>query len=111
MPWQPLPDDGPPDPTPMQASLDRVMRHLGSPEVATVTSVFDRWPALVGEQVASRATPVSLRDGVLVVAVDDPAWATQIRFLEAQVVAGIAADLGPDEVRRVEVRVRPDRGR
>ena len=95
----------------MKASLDRVMRHHGSPEVETVASVFDRWPVLVGEQVASRARPVSLRDGVLVVAVDDPAWATQIRFLEAQVVAGIAADLGPDEVVRIEVRVRPDRTR
>jgi predicted nucleic acid-binding Zn ribbon protein len=95
----------------MKASLDRVMRHLGSPAVETVASVFDRWPDLVGEQVASRARPVSLRDGVLVVGVDDPAWATQIRFLEAQVLAGIAAELGPDEVVRIEVRVRPGRTR
>jgi predicted nucleic acid-binding Zn ribbon protein len=91
----------------MKASLDRVMRHLGSPKVETVTSVFDRWPDLVGEQVASRARPVSLRDGVLVVAVEDPAWATQIRFLEAQVLAGIAAEMGAAEVTRIEVRVRP----
>ena len=89
----------------MKVSLDRVMHHLGSPAVETVASVFDRWPALVGEQVASRATPVSLRDGTLVVRVDDPAWATQLRFLEAKVVQGIAAELGPDEVVRLEVRV------
>jgi len=95
----------------MKASLDRFMRHLGSPAVETVTSVFDRWSDLVGEQVAARARPVSLRDGVLVVAVEDPAWATQIRFLEAQVLAGIAAEFGPDEVVRIEVRVRPDRAR
>jgi predicted nucleic acid-binding Zn ribbon protein len=91
----------------MKASLDRVMHHLGSPAVETVGSVFDRWPELVGPQVAARATPVSLRDGTLVVAVDDPAWATQIRFLEAQVLTGLAAALGPDEVTRIEVKVRP----
>lgn len=95
----------------MKVSLDRFMRHLGSPGVETVTSVFDRWSDLVGEQVAARARPVSLRDGVLVVGVEDPAWATQIRFLEAQVLAGIAAEFGPDEVVRIEVRVRPDRAR
>lgn len=91
----------------MKVSLDRVMRHLGSPTVETVTSVFDRWPDLVGEQVASRARPVSLRDGTLLVSVEDPAWATQLRFLEAHVVQGIAAEFGPHEVVRLEVRVRP----
>ena len=46
----------------------------------------------------------------LVEAIGDPRN-LQIRFLEAQVVAGIAADFGPDEVVRIEVRVRPDRTR
>ena len=107
MPWQPLRDDREDEPDPVKVSLDRVMRHLGSPTVETVTSVFDRWPDLVGEQVASRARPVSLRDGTLLVSVEDPAWATQLRFLEAHVVAGIAAEFGPEEVGRLEVRVRP----
>ncbi len=90
----------------MGAALDRVMRHLGTPTLATVRSVFDRWPELVGEHLAARAHPISLRDGVLSVGVDDPAWATQLRFMEADLVVRIAAELGPDEVTSIQIRVR-----
>jgi|SRR5680860_1222213 len=110
MPWQPLPGSEPDEPTAVGSSLDRVMKRLGAARVATTQSVFDRWPDLVGEQVASRARPVSLRDATLLVSVDDPAWATQLRFLEAQILTGIAAEFGPDEVVRIEVRVRRGSG-
>jgi hypothetical protein len=48
---------------------------------------------------------VAIRDGVLVLAVDDPAWAPQIRFLEAQVLARARDVLGMPELVRVQVRV------
>jgi predicted nucleic acid-binding Zn ribbon protein len=82
------------------------MRNFGAPEVATVRSVFDRWSELVGDQVAQHATPASLRDGVLTVAVEDPAWATQLRFLEAQLLTRIAELFGTDEVTSIVIRVR-----
>ncbi len=40
------------------------------------------------------------------VAVADPAWATQLRFLEGELLERIAAATGSDEVRAIEVRVR-----
>ena len=91
----------------MGRALDRLMRNLGSPKVETVRSVFDRWPDLVGEQVAARSQPIALRDGVLSVGVDDPAWATQLRFLEAELLRQIAVEFGPDEVTSIDVKVRP----
>lgn len=101
-----MPDREDPDPRRVAAPLDRLMRHLGAPKVATVRSLFDRWPDAVGEQVASQASPLSLKDGVLLVGVDDPAWATQLKFLEAELLARLAAEFGPDEVTAIEVRVR-----
>lgn len=95
----------------MGESLDRLMRNFGAPKVSTVRSVFDRWPELVGEQVAARARPISLRDAVLTIGVTDPAWATQLRFLEAELLGKIATHFGPDEVTSIEVKVRPPRGR
>ncbi len=106
MPWEPLPGSVDKGPATVGAALDRVMRHLGTPKLATVRSVFDRWPELVGENLASRAHPISLRDGVLLIGVDDPAWATQLRFMEADLVARIAAEFGPDEVVSIQIRVR-----
>mgnify|MGYP001799911221 CR=1 FL=1 len=110
MPWEPLPGKPDGDPATVGNALDRLMRNLGVPKLATVRSVFDRWPDLVGDQVAAHAKPIALRDGVLTVGVDDPAWATQLRFLEAELLTQIAAEFGPDEVTSIEVRVRPRRG-
>jgi len=48
---------------------------------------------------------VSVRDGVLTVAVDDPIWATQLRYLETAVVERAAALLGTGSVSELRVRV------
>ncbi len=106
MPWKPLPGSADEEPRKVGTPLDQVMKRLGAASAGTEQSVFDAWPELVGANVARAATPSSLRDGVLVVAVTDPAWATQLRFLEAELLAKIAERFGPAEVTKVDVRVR-----
>jgi len=44
----------------------------------------------------------------LVVEVDDPAWATQLKFLESQLIATLRDSVG-DEVESLEIRVRRSR--
>ncbi len=105
MPWEPLPTSADSDPRPMAAGLERLVRHLGGPSVATVDTVFGDWDDLVGEQIAAHTAPVALRDGTLVVSVDDPAWATQLRFLEHDLLARMREVLGTDELRAMQVRV------
>ena len=106
MPWQPLPDRDPPPPAPLQSALDAVLRDLRAPRASAVRSIFDDWATVVGPQIAAHATPATLRDGVLALAVDDPAWATQLRYLEQDLLAKVREALGPDEVTSIEVRVR-----
>ena len=55
----------------------------------------------------SHVRPRSLRQGTLVVAVSDPAWATQLRFLEAELVARIRTTTASSEVTAIQVRVVP----
>jgi predicted nucleic acid-binding Zn ribbon protein len=88
-------------------SLDRVAASLGVPLASTLSTVFASWPDMVGESVAQHSRPRSLRDGTLVVAVDEPAWATQLRWLEADLLTRLREVLGPDQVARIEVRVQP----
>jgi predicted nucleic acid-binding Zn ribbon protein len=85
--------------------LDRVAASLGVPEAAVLPAVFGGWEGLVGVRVAAHARPRSLRDGVLLIAVDEPAWATQLRFLEADLLGRLDDRLGPGRVTRIEVRV------
>jgi predicted nucleic acid-binding Zn ribbon protein len=108
MPWEPLPGRRDADPSRVSDSLDRLVRHMGGPSADVTTSLVRRWPELVGPNVGANSRPARLRDGVLTVAVADPAWATQLRFLEATLVTRLQAELGADAVSSIEVRVRPE---
>ena len=92
------------DPMPISHSLDGVVRSLRGPSRAAVSGVFGRWVEAVGEQVATHVRPLKLDERVLVVEVDDPAWATQVKFLAPTIIERLAEVAGVD-VDRVEVRV------
>ena len=86
---------------------DRVARSYRPGSARASVSVFGLWAEAVGPSVAAHAEPISLDDGCLVVAVDQPAWATQLRYLEPQVRARLTEALGAEVVTSIEVRVRP----
>jgi predicted nucleic acid-binding Zn ribbon protein len=66
-------------------------------------AVFGRWPAVVGSNIAEHATPTNLRDGVLTVAAESTAWATQLRIIQSQVLAKIAAEVGDGVVNSLRI--------
>ncbi|WP_414637679.1 DUF721 domain-containing protein [Actinomycetospora sp.] len=66
-------------------------------------SVFGRWADLVGPEVAEHATPTALHAGELTVQADSTAWATQLRLLQRQLLAGIAAGLGHGVVTKMRI--------
>jgi predicted nucleic acid-binding Zn ribbon protein len=106
MPWQPLPA-GAPDPRPLSETLDRLVQGWGAGSTGTTRSLFAEWDEIVGPQLARHVRPRSLRQGTLVVAVSDPAWATQLKFLESELVARIKATTASSEVTAIQVRVVP----
>lgn len=94
-------------PRKLTGSLERLASDLGAPPARVLAEVFERWEDLVGPAVHAHARPVSFRDSTLLVAVDQPAWATQLRLLSAELLARFAEALGRDVVTHLEVRVRP----
>jgi YD repeat-containing protein len=85
---------------PLSSALDELLGTLAPPGVvsassATVGGVFARWDDAVGPQVAAHARPVRLAEGRLVVEVDEPGWATQLRYLEADLLERLRAVAGP----------------
>ena len=56
--------------------------------------MLGRWASVVGHQIADHATATALNDGVLTVAAESTAWATQLRMIQAQLLAKIAAAVG-----------------
>ena len=92
------------DPKRLSEGLDGLVRSLHGSDVRTLRGVFDGWADAVGPVIAAHVTPVKLDGAVLLVEVDEPAWATQIRFLEHDVRERLAGATGA-QVERLEVRV------
>jgi hypothetical protein len=101
---RPLPGDGP-GPRPVSEALDRVLRGLGAPSSSGISTVFDRWPEVVGDAMAARTRPLRLERGRLVLGVDEPATATHVRYLEPQLLARLGELLGEDRITAIELRV------
>ena len=83
------------------------LRPPGSRPVASANAlggVFGKWEEAVGTSVAAHVQPVALDGSTLVVVVDDPSWATQLRFLERTLCERLSAVAGAT-VDRVEIRV------
>jgi Dna[CI] antecedent, DciA len=111
-------------PRPLGESLDDAVAGLAPPPTAppptgqtpgpsagpvtagALSAVFSRWEEIVGPSVARHVRPVRFSGGVLVVAVDQPAWATQVRALGPGVLArvGEVGGVVPD---RLQITVKP----
>ena len=99
------------DPISVSDSLDDVVQALrGGAGRAEVGGVFGRWDEAVGPALAAHVRPVRLEHGALLVEVEDPAWATQVRLLADDLKRRLH-DVAGVTVERVEVRVRAPRRR
>jgi predicted nucleic acid-binding Zn ribbon protein len=92
-------------------ALGLIAGRLGLGDPAGIGAVMTAWPDVVGPAVAAHTTARGVRDRTLTVEVDGPEWTTQLRYLEADVVAGLTARVGPGVVERVHYVVRGAGGR
>lgn len=94
-----------PDAVPLASVLDTVLAGLGAPTVDVLLTLHERWPEVIGEDVATFSRPVAVEAGTLVVGVRSAAWAGHLRWAEAEVVARAAEVLGEGHVTSMSVRV------
>jgi predicted nucleic acid-binding Zn ribbon protein len=93
-------------PRPLGSSLDAVSRKLGMQDSRGLGRLFSQWSVLVGPNIAAHVKPVRLDAEALVVSVDHPAWATQVRHLGDDLLDRVAEEIGVARPGRVEIRVR-----
>jgi len=80
---------------------------LGLAEPRSFARLVDAWNDIVGDAVAQHSRPRGVRNGVLDIAVDAPVWATQLRYLEADLVDRASRIVGPGVVSAVRISVDP----
>lgn len=102
--WSGAGPDAARDPQPLGSTMRTWVKAAGVGADLTRATLFGRWEAIVGADVASRCTPMSLVDGELVVQAESTAWATQIRLLAPQLLARINGELGDRSVLRIRAK-------
>lgn len=80
---------------------------LGIPSPEATGRVWSAWGEIVGPGVAAHAEPTSLRNGVLRVRADSPAWATEIGYLADEIRSRANAVTGRALVSEVRVWTGP----
>jgi len=80
------------------------VRSLGLPSTDAVEQLFLRWTEVVGPELSRCCTPASLRDGRLVITAADHAWATELRWLEKELISRCDSTLGPGVVKTISIR-------
>lgn len=93
------------EPRPISDSLKAVTAGFGSRGRAI--DLNDRWATAVGEAIAAHAQPERLEAGRLTVVVDDPAWATELRYHASQILAALNAESGAAPISELRLRVHP----
>jgi predicted nucleic acid-binding Zn ribbon protein len=93
------------EPTSIGDALARVQAELGLPESDALRTLTDSWPTVVGDDVAAHARLDALRDETISIVVDGTLWATQLRYLEADIVERANALVGSSVVHGIRVRV------
>jgi predicted nucleic acid-binding Zn ribbon protein len=89
----------------LSTELNALLSRLGSEPASVVNSVFTDWVTLVGEHVAQHVAPIKLEHSRLLVEVTEAAWATQMRFLEPQLLTTLSTATSSNIV-GIDVRVK-----
>ena len=62
------------------------------------------WPEIAGEVVRAHTHAETVRDGVLIVATDTPAWAQELQMRRVQLLEHLSARIGGDVIRDIHFR-------
>ena len=108
--WQQLPTHEPfthGEPAAAMGTLvPSVMKALGLEKRLQESQVFYLWQQIVGADVARHAQPISLRNGILAIAVDHPIWLQELqRFRKTLLLQKIQEHVGKKAIRDISFRI------
>ncbi|MEO9330259.1 DUF721 family protein [Gordonia sp. B21] len=91
------------DPQPFGRLVSNIAKERGWQEKIGEGTVFGMWEQIVGADIAAHAKPIALRDNILHVQAESTAWATQLRYVQSQIIAKIARAVGDGTVKQLRI--------
>jgi len=78
------------DPQTLETVLGELVANRDWRQGIAEGTLFTEWATVVGSEIASHATPVSLVDGLLTIQASSTAWATQMNLISGQLLGTIS---------------------
>jgi predicted nucleic acid-binding Zn ribbon protein len=94
------------NPASVAHSLDVLRRQFGIAPTDAFDNICERWPQVVGIDLARFCAPGSLRSGVLYLSVSDPAATEAVQLRKAQILAAVREIAGDATVHDIAIRTR-----
>lgn len=90
------------DPRSIGALLNQAIDERGWAPFLARESVLENWADIVGDDVAAHTTP-EITDDLVTVRCDSSAWATNLRIMRHDILAGILARFPDSELTKISV--------
>ena len=78
------------DPQSLESVLSEVIANRNWSKGVAEGSLFSDWVQIVGQDIATHTTPISLVDGKLTIQSSSSAWATQMRLMQSDLLKTIS---------------------
>ena len=92
-------------PEALGALVPALLDDLGFDAMLTLTRIGKQWEAIAGAAAASHVRPSAIRGETLEVDADSSVWVQTLRLRSPQILARLAAELGPQAPRALWVRI------
>ena len=86
-------------------SLSALIKRFSRSDLEGIAALGDQWEALVGSELAEHSAPKAMRGSTLIIAVDQPARATQVR-LSVGVLMARLSEVSGQAIEEIETTVK-----
>ena len=87
-------------------ALTGYLKNEGLADLSQLATIQACWQDVVGADIAQHCQPWALHGHELTIAVDQPAWATELKFQTATIIEGLQSHVGHEAVLRLKMHVR-----
>ncbi|MDQ6960030.1 MAG: DUF721 domain-containing protein [Mariprofundaceae bacterium] len=96
--------------TAIQTGLSDVLGEEKLEKLAGIARLRRAWPAMIGPVLAQHTEPINIESDTLLIAVDHPVMAQQIRFLQREIRDACFRKCHVSSIRRIRTRMQPGAG-
>ena len=81
-----------------KSALQALCDHLGYSKRIRLVRAVEFWEEVVGKPIADISEAISIKDGILKVKTNDPAWRQELNYMKRKIIRKLNKALGDDIV-------------